>query len=214
MPQAYFDPDAALATYRDRLERYRDTLDLLSPIGFAQLERHLLEAERYAALIARHSPGPGVVLDVGSGAGLPGVVVAARSAPRPVWLVERRRKRATFLRGVVAAAGLGAASVFDDDVRDLQRPAYGVAVVTAQAVAPLVDIAVWTVHLWGPTVLLVSRKGPEWRDELAALEEWWRRLGPGKALGPGGWAVGGPKVVAAEPLDARGTLVAVEMVGG
>jgi 16S rRNA (guanine527-N7)-methyltransferase len=215
-----FSPDAAIGIYRDQLERYRETLNLLSPAGFAQLDRLLEEGERYAALIAALTnwgvadAEGGTILDVGSGAGLPGVVIAARLAPRPVWLVERRSKRATFLRGVAAGAGLQGVRVFSQDVRRLEPPPGGLAVITAQAVASLRDIAAWTVHLWGPEVLMLSRKGPDWADEVTALRGWWLAEGPGRRLGAPEVSEAAPRVVATEPLNTRGTLVAIRMAGG
>lgn len=210
--------DAAIDCYRQHLARYRDTLDLLSPAGYAQLDRLVDEAEGYARLVAQLAPGDGIVLDVGSGAGLPGVVVAARVAPRPVWLVERRRRRATFLTTAVAAAGLAQVRVFNSDVRTLTPPPDGVVVVTAQAVASLVSIAEWTQHLWGARVVLVSRRGPAWPAEVEALLGWWRARTQQRHRSA--W-VGEkypeplpPQVLAREPLESRGTLIAVEVRGG
>jgi len=195
----------ALAAYRTLLGRYHRTLDLLSPQAYADLDRWLAEAERYAAAVAALASAAGPVVDLGSGAGLPGVVVAARLAPREVWWVERRRRRAAFLTQVAAHAGLTAVRVVADDVRRLARPEAGVAAVTAQAVGTLSEVAALTRHLWGPRVLLVSRKGPDWPDEVAALTAWWRRQAAAAAA---------PRVLSAEPLGTRGTLVAVEVRGG
>jgi hypothetical protein len=89
--------DAALVVYREQLARFRRTLDLMSERGYAALDDKMAEAERYATAVQRHAAPDGAVLDLGTGAGLPGVVVAARLAPRPVWWVERRRRRAAFL---------------------------------------------------------------------------------------------------------------------
>lgn len=149
------------------------------------------------------------MLDLGSGAGLPGVVVAARLAPREVWWVERRRRRAAFLTQVAAQARLGSVRVLADDARRLARPPGGVAAVTAQAVGTLREVASLTSSLWGPRVLVVSRKGPEWRRELGELEAWWRGT---RNAAEEGWAA--PHVLRAEPLGTRGTLVAVELRGG
>jgi 16S rRNA (guanine527-N7)-methyltransferase len=201
--------DAALGAYRSLLERYHRTLDLLSPAGYADIERHLAEAERYAAVVAVLAPACGPIVDLGSGAGLPGVVVAARLAPREVWWVERRRRRATFLTQVAAHAGLASVRVFEDDARRLSRPADGIAAVTAQAVGTLAEVAALTLPLWGRRVLLVSRKGPDWPDEVEALAAWLR--GVGQAAG-GPWA--DPRVLRSEALGTRGTLVAVEVLGG
>jgi 16S rRNA (guanine527-N7)-methyltransferase len=222
--------DAAIAVYRQLLARYHRTLDLVSPQAFADLDRHIGEAERYATAVRELADATGVVLDLGSGAGLPGAVVAARVAPREVWWVERRRRRAAFLTQVAAHAGLSAVRVVGDDVRGLDRPARGVAAVTAQAVGTLVEVASLTRHLWGERVVLISRKGPDWASEVDALASWWRAHGgsvggarkgseaaplaegPGSAEAHGVSAV--PHVLRSEPLGTRGTLVAVEMRGG
>jgi 16S rRNA (guanine527-N7)-methyltransferase len=217
--------DAAIAAYRLLLERYHRTLDLVSPQAFADLDRHLAEAERYAKAVRELAPGAGPVLDLGSGAGLPGAVVAARLAPRAVWWVERRRRRAAFLTQVAAHAGLTSVRVVADDVRRLDRPEPGVAAVTAQAVGTLVEVASLTHHLWGDRVVLISRKGPDWPQEVETLGAWWRAHGGGAEVAEAGprSGVGAvdaqglpavPHVLRAEPLGTRGTLVAVELRGG
>lgn len=194
-----------LGEYRALLERYHRTLDLLSPAAYADLDRLLAEAERYAAAVAEIAAPTGPIVDLGSGAGLPGVVVATRVAPRAVWWIERRRRRAAFLTQVAAHAGLAGVRVFAEDARRVTRPEGGIAAVTAQAVGDLALVATLTSHLWGPRVLLVSRKGPGWRDEVAALDAGLARAG--SAWGPA-------RVVREEPLGTRGTLVAVEVRGG
>lgn len=199
---------AVLVVYREQLDRFRRTLDLMSDRGFAELDVKLAEAERYAAAIARHATTAGAVLDLGTGAGFPGVVVAARLTPRRVWWVERRRRRAAFLDQLAAHAGLREVRVAAEDVRALDVGRTGrVAGVTAQAVASLGQVAALTRHLWSEDVVLVSRKGPGWEAEVDALR--------GAAEGWG--ADGGSatvEVVATEPLGSGGTLVAVRVLGG
>ncbi len=205
--------DDALDTYRALLAQYRHALDLMSPRGFDGLETKLAEAERYADAVANLVVPEGPVLDLGSGAGLPGVVVAVRLRPRPVWWVERRRRRSVFLTQVAARAGLDHVRVADVDVRELTIEAVGpVAAVTAQAVASFAEVAQLTRHLWGSDVLLVSRKGPGWREEIAALQAaaaGWPAVGAGR---------GGPvvdvEVVRTEALHTRGSLIAVRVRGG
>lgn len=198
-------PRDALGAYRDLLDRYHRTLDLMSPAAYAGLDRLLGEAERYAAAVAELADPAGPVVDLGTGAGLPGAVVAARLAPRPVWWVERRRRRAAFLTQVVAHTGWTAVRVFDEDVRRVAAPVGGIAAVTAQAVGDLALVAALTHHLWGPRVVLVSRKGPDWPTEVAGLDAWGARTQPS-------WAAA--RVLRAESLGTRGTLVAVEVRGG
>ena len=94
----------------DRLERFADLLraestrqNLISASTLASLwERHIVDG----AQLVRFEPKPGATwVDIGSGAGLPGIVIAALVSGR-VTLVEPRRLRAEFLRGVVAELGL------------------------------------------------------------------------------------------------------------
>jgi 16S rRNA (guanine527-N7)-methyltransferase len=192
--------DAAIATYRELLARYRTTLDLMSPRGFANLETLLEDAEAYARAV-RELVGAGVVVDVGSGAGLPAAVIAARCPERPMMWVERRRKRATFLEMVVANCGFGAVQVVAADVRSLlpsaiSGPAAGV---TGQAVAGSSTLYHWTRALHATEIVIVVRRGGAWQGDVASLAE----------------AVQAEvSVLRAETLTSGGTLVAVRVAGG
>ncbi len=192
---------AALEAYRRLLLRYRDTLDLMSPQGLADLDAKLAEADRYAAAVGELAQPGGVLMDLGSGAGLPAVVVAARLGGWAHRWVERRRKRAAFLTQVVAHTGMGdRVRVVAADVQTLHRDEIGpVVAVTAQAVASLLRVAELTAHLWADDgVLLVSRKGPAWEAEVEALASAYR--GQAEA-----------SVLRVEPLGTRGTLIAVRL---
>jgi 16S rRNA (guanine527-N7)-methyltransferase len=189
--------DEALRRYRELVERYHASLDLMSGRGLARWNEHLAEAEAYVEMVASLSPAPRRLLDLGSGVGLPGIVLAASLPDLPVELVERRRKRAAFLRMAAAAVGPCAAEVRAGDVAELPGPP--VDIVTAQAVARLAEVVRLTRHRHAAEVVVVARKGRAWRDEVGEIE-----------------AVAGsaPTVVAAEARPERGTLVAVRVRGG
>ena len=192
--------DVALGRFRALITRYQATLDLMSPQAFATLDRHIEQGLAYVAVLMQLSPAPTRVLDLGSGVGLPGIVIAAAVDELPIELVERRRKRATFLRMAAAAVAESVGTdvqVREDDVRAVDGPT--VDVVVAQAVADFATVHGLTAHRHGPTVTLLARKGPTWRDELAALD-----AATGSAA----------EVVVARPLDRGGTLVAVRTRGG
>lgn len=87
-----------LAVHRRHLERARHETNLVGP---GPVDEHYLDAER--GLAELHPTG--LWADLGSGAGFPGIVLAAMYPQLQVDLVEPRRKRAEFLDGVVAAAG-------------------------------------------------------------------------------------------------------------
>jgi 16S rRNA (guanine527-N7)-methyltransferase len=186
--------------YRALLGRFHRTLDLMSERGWAELDAKLADAEAYAAAIGTLA-GPGTVLDVGSGAGLPGVVIAAHAPERPVLWVERRRRRATFLTLVAAKCGLTNVEVVADDVRTLTRERLPrpLAAVSAQAVAKLPVVHAWTRHLHTDPILLLARRGTDWAEEVQALTE---RHG---AAVP---------VLRHEPLGRGGTLVVLRVPGG
>ncbi len=113
------------------------------------------------------------VADVGSGAGLPGLVWAITRPDLTITLVEPLLRRATFLQTVVADLGL------DDRVvvrrgraEDLcADPGWsGVDVVTARAVAPLERLLGWTIPLLHAGGRLVALKGSSAQDEVVAAQ--------------------------------------------
>lgn len=209
-------PADSLQRYRALLERYHSTLDLLSDRGLAEADRLIAEADAYAEVIGKVAPAGRVVLDLGSGAGLPGIVLAVRLPGRKVILTERRRKRASFLTLVTGQLGLDNVEVVQGDVRAVKGLCADV--VVAQAVADLSTVVRLTRHLMADEVVLVSRKGPEWRDELAALQLEMGAEGEGNDVqsGAGNGAQGEAAitVVAEEALGHRGTLVALRIAGG
>ena len=190
-------PAEAIARYRALLERYHRTLDLLSGRGLAEVERLLAEADRYAAVVNAVAPGVQTLVDVGSGAGLPGVVLGVRLPGCRVILSERRRKRANFLTLVVGQLGLDNVEVAPGDVAGLRG--LGADVVVAQAVGSFREVVRITRDVARPDAVLLSRKGPAWRREVEELEADF------------GTAVA---VVAEEPLGHRGSLVALRFAGG
>lgn len=88
-----------LEIYLDLVRSWAPKLDLVSPGDLDRLEeRHLADALRAVSLIDSLPDGPAV--DVGSGAGLPGVPLALAGRSRPWCLLEPRRRRAAFLEEV------------------------------------------------------------------------------------------------------------------
>ena len=152
------------------LERYAALLagpgverGLIGPRETPRLwERHLLNCAGVAELL---EPGS-VVADVGSGAGLPGVVLAAMRPDVTVVLVEPLLRRATFLEEVVAELELRTAVVRRARAEELAGKLQ-VDVVVARAVAPLDRLAGWALPLLGPGGRLLALKGDRADSELA-----------------------------------------------
>ncbi len=104
---------AAEAEHLALLERWRKAMDLIGP---GPAEPHFQDA---AGAVESLGPIQGRWADLGSGAGFPGIALAARNPETTVLLVESRRKRATFLDTVVAQARLGNATVLCGRTEDL-----------------------------------------------------------------------------------------------
>lgn len=130
--------------------------------------RHLLDSAQLLPLADDH---PGTWLDVGSGAGLPGLVIAILS-DRPVVLVEPRGRRALFLQSVVDALGIGArVDVIARKIEAVRVSA--VAVVSARAVAALPDLLRTTHHCTNRKTLWVLPKGRSGQSEVADARKAW-----------------------------------------
>jgi len=210
--------EETIAAYAALVRTYHRTLDLVSERGLEEFDRHLRDARAYARAIRRLAGERATVVDVGSGVGLPAVVVAAMLPEARVILVERRRRRVAFLELAVARLGLRGATVFAGDVRALTGVRADA--VTAQAVASLGDLVRLTRHLHGDPCFLLSRRGPGWRGELPDVARalgaplTWRESGA--AEGPTSDAASGTAEaeVLEEPLETRGSLVALRLPGG
>jgi 16S rRNA (guanine527-N7)-methyltransferase len=145
---------------------------LLGPRELERLwERHLLNS---AAVAAAVPDGVGV-LDVGSGAGLPGIPLALVRPDLRVTLVEPLLRRATFLGEACELLGLDRVDVRRARAEVLPRGAADV--VVARAVAPLKRLLGWTLPLLRPGGRLVAMKGRSADAELDAAGATLARLG-------------------------------------
>jgi 16S rRNA (guanine527-N7)-methyltransferase len=127
-------------------------------------ERHMLNS----AVLAELVPDGCRVLDVGSGAGLPGIPLALARPDLVLVLLDPLARRVAWLQEVVAELGL-AVSVYRGRAEDPQvRDALGgTDVVTARAVAPLGRLAGWCLPLVAPGGRLLAVKGATAEEEAA-----------------------------------------------
>jgi 16S rRNA (guanine527-N7)-methyltransferase len=134
--------------------------------------RHLLNCAAIGALI---EPGA-VVVDVGSGAGLPGLPLAIARPDLTVVLVESMLRRTTFLSEVVADLGLSAVSVRRARAEELAETGFA-DVVTARAVAPIDRLARWALPLANERGTVLALKGAGAAEELSSAWPSLRRAG-------------------------------------
>lgn len=139
--------------------------NLLSERALGELEsRHIAESAAFAATL----PEVSSVLDLGTGGGFPGMVIAITRPDLDVTLLDATQKKIEFLRDFASEAGLNVKTLHGR-AEQLQRehPA-SFDIVTARAVAPLERLVGWAVPFLRPGGQLHAIKGERWPAELKA----------------------------------------------
>ena len=178
-PGEAFRRDVSRET-RERLEIYESLLrqrqrrtNLVSAASLPALwTRHFLDSAQLAPLLADDPVGHTV--DVGSGAGFPGMVLAILDGSRRVSLVEANGKRCAFLREVAAATGTRVSVIEGrleaSDVRAALPPA---GTIVARACAPLVDLLGLVFPVLDSHTYCIFPKGRRYRSELDEARRRW-----------------------------------------
>lgn len=165
-----------LAAYADLLATEGTLRGLIGPQEVPRLwERHLLNC----AVLERLIPEEATVADIGTGAGLPGIVLALVRPDLQVSLVEPLLRRTTFLLEAVERLELPNAEVVRSRAEGLTPASFDV--VASRAVAPLGKLAGWCLPLCVEGGLMLAMKGQSAADELAESE------GALEALGAEEW---------------------------
>ena len=168
-----FDPERlTLATaYVEWLAGAGVERGLIGPREAPRLwHRHVVNC----AVLADVVPARADVADIGSGAGLPGVVLAIARPDLSVTLIEPLARRATFLSEVVDELRLGNVEVLRERAEGVHGRHFDV--VTSRAVAPLPRLLGWSMPLVAAEGAMVALKGSSVRDEVEAAAADLRRL--------------------------------------
>ncbi len=158
-------PDAAitrLLAYVGLLARWNATYNLSAVRDpAAMITRHLLDSLSIVPLVRGAS-----LVDLGSGAGLPGIPLAIVAPERQVSVVDSNGKKTRFLRAAVRELGLANVSVLESRVEAVSGR---FDCVTARAFASLADMLGWGGHLLAPGGTWLALKGRFPQDELDAV---------------------------------------------
>lgn len=173
------------ALFGDRVRHARRYAELLGTTGIERgllgpregeriWHRHVLNCAVLAELIETGSR----VVDVGSGAGLPGIPLAIARPDLDVVLVEPLARRIDWLRAAVRELGLDITTVRGRaEEREIRQQYQGADVVTARAVAPLGRLATWSLPLLRVGGELLAVKGASVESEIDRDAETVRSLG-------------------------------------
>ena len=159
-----------LLQYLALLQRWNSTYNLTSVRDPTEmLSLHLLDCLAVVAPLRRHlgSHGGTRVLDVGSGAGLPGVVIAVLNPALWVTCVETVGKKAAFVQQVAAELALSNLRSAHARVEKLRAAPFDI--VTSRAFASLSDFVKLTRSQLGPSGTWLAMKGKQPVDEVAQL---------------------------------------------
>ena len=136
----------------------------------AMLTQHLVDSLSMLPSLRRHVQGAAIrLLDVGSGGGLPGVVVAICEPHINVTCVDAVAKKASFITQV--SAELSLKNLRSEHSRVEQLNAIPFDVITSRAFASLLDFTTLTRQHLNPGAIWLAMKGQHPADELAALPQ-------------------------------------------
>lgn len=171
--EAVFGPALGQAEkYASLLATEGVTRGLIGPRETDRLwERHLLNC----AVVDEFLPDHGELVDIGSGAGLPGLVMAMVRPSLRVILVESMLRRCVFLEECADQLKLENVQVIRGRAEDLAGKIQA-DIATARAVAPMERLLGWAAGLLRPGGELLAIKGQSAADELAAAKPVLRRL--------------------------------------
>ncbi|WP_126153459.1 16S rRNA (guanine(527)-N(7))-methyltransferase RsmG [Paracoccus haematequi] len=160
-----------LEIYCSLLQQWNPRINLVAPSTLTDLQnRHIADALQLTDL-AQATEGSWV--DLGSGGGLPGMVMAIAKADTKVafTLVESDQRKAAFLRTVIRQAGLPRVTVLAQRIEAI--PPLNAAYVSARALAPLPQLMAYLdLHL-APSGTAFLMKGRQWKTEIEEAKRDW-----------------------------------------
>ena len=157
-----------LRTYADLLVKWQAKINLVGASTLPDLwRRHMLDSAQLVPLIPAEAR---TILDLGSGAGFPGLVLAILGMAE-VHLVESDARKCAFLREVIRLTG-ARAKVHNTRIEALTLPD-PVDVITARALAPVSILLQYGQGFLRPTTICLFLKGRSVQDELTDSQKVW-----------------------------------------
>jgi 16S rRNA (guanine527-N7)-methyltransferase len=154
------------ATYAALLQKWNKTYNLTAvrdPQGILAL--HLFDS---LAVLPYLTPGARNLIDIGSGAGLPGIPLAIARPDLSITLLDSNSKKSAFQRQAVIELGLRNVSVINARVEQF-KPDKGYDLIISRAFSELADFVSASSHLLAPVGMWLAMKGLYPEKEIAAL---------------------------------------------
>jgi 16S rRNA (guanine527-N7)-methyltransferase len=159
---------ARLAAYRDLLLRWNTRINLISVETAGEIDqRHIADCAQLQPLL----PPAGPIADIGSGAGLPGLVLAVLQPEREIHLVESDKRKAAFLVEASAQLKLPMVRVHACRAENANLPP--LSAITARALAPLATLLPHAAKFLALGGVAVFPKGKTAEKELTEAAQGW-----------------------------------------
>lgn len=165
---------AGLCRFQAELAKWSQKMNLIARAPLAEvIENHFLDSLTLLPVLqGLKTPAP--FLDIGSGAGFPGLALKIAWPELLVTLVEPRQKRISFLRHVIRTLELDGIEVIDERIEPGQSTLKGAArsfpVITSRAFTALADFLALCAPLSPPGGMVLAMKGPRADEEIAAWQ--------------------------------------------
>jgi 16S rRNA (guanine527-N7)-methyltransferase len=164
---------ADLGRFVRLLQKWQATHNLVSPASLPDIwERHIADSLQ----LMEHAPRFGRWVDLGSGAGFPGLVIALAckaELQKSFTLIESNQKKAAFLRAAIAETGAKARVVAERIEAYAASHSETAEVVSARALARLDELCGLAAPLLSPDGVMLLLKGQDFARELAAASQSW-----------------------------------------
>ena len=162
------ETEARFAAYRDLLLRWNTRINLISGQTATEIDqRHIADCAQLLPLL----PSEGPIADIGSGAGLPGLVLAILQPEREIHLVESDKRKAAFLVEASAQLKLPMVRVHACRAENAKLPP--LSAITARALAPLATLLPYAAKFLAPGGVAVFPKGKTAEKELTEAALGW-----------------------------------------
>lgn len=156
-----------LEQYAELLAKWNRKINLVAPSTLEQLwERHIWDSYQ----LVEHIPPNATIHDLGSGGGLPGLVIAIARPDCPITLIERDQRKAAFLNQVALTLGLRHVRVVNSDITDVTSQAD---IVTARALATLDTLCALAHPLLLNDAICLFPKGENFATEVVTAKTAW-----------------------------------------
>ncbi|MDI9409318.1 MAG: 16S rRNA (guanine(527)-N(7))-methyltransferase RsmG [Candidatus Pacebacteria bacterium] len=175
-------PPAAMArmeAFVAHLLYWQDHKNLIAPSTIPHIwHRHILDSAQLYSLLPQNLTDPSstaAVIDLGSGAGFPGLVLAIMGV-KNIHLVESQRAKARFLSEVNDKLSLGC-RIYPERIEQLKKPVCGklpIGAITARALAPLDQLLGLCADFAPANSPAFFAKGRSWPDEMARAQKLWK----------------------------------------